>query len=303
MFLVVLLYVLMASAFTLGKAVIAYIQPIFFIGVRMTVAGSLLLGYLYFFNRSRWRLNREDWGLYLQIILFHIFIPYVGEFWSLQYVTAAKASLLFNLAPFITAFFAFVLLSERLSMRQWLGLFIGCLGSIPILLHQTKGELITAHVGFLSTPEIALLLAVAASAYAWIVMKHLIIERDYSPVMINGIGMLGGGIMALILSIPMEGTPLIVTTQRALGLSSFGHDMLMLVTYTAALIIIANIICYNLYGYLLRHHSATFLAFAGFMTPLFTALFDWLLFGDVITMSFLFSVGIIVAGLYLFYEK
>lgn len=302
MFLVFLLYFLFASTFTLAKAVIAYIQPIFFIGIRMTIGGLCLLGYLYFFNRSRWRLSREDWPLLLQIILFHIFIPYVGEFWSLQYVTAAKASLLFSLSPFITAFLAFVLLSERLRLRQWLGLLVGFLSSIPILLAQTKGELIASHVGFLSAPELALLLAVAASSYAWIVMKHLIMQRDYFPIMVNGIGMLGGGILAFILSIPAEGSPFIHTTSQALEMTSASQDLIMLAIYTIALIVIANVICYNLYAYLLRQYSATFLAFAGFTTPLFTAFFDWIWFGDVITGGFVLSTLGIIAGLYLFFR-
>ena len=58
---------------------------------------------------------------------------------------------------------------------------------------------------------------------------------------------------------------------RVVG-STAAERVVMLGVYSFALVIIANIIGYNLYGYLLSRYSATFLSFAGFMTPLFAAL-------------------------------
>ena len=86
MILIFILYMLFASTFTLGKLVLAYANPIFFIGTRMIIAGSLLLGYQYFFNRNKWKFEPKLWPLYLQIITFHVFIAYIFEFWALQYV-------------------------------------------------------------------------------------------------------------------------------------------------------------------------------------------------------------------------
>jgi len=72
---------------------------------------------------------------------------------------------------------------------------------------------------------------------------------------------------------------------------------------TLLLMIISNAICYNLYGKLLKKYSATFMSFAGFTTPLFTALFDWLKFGEVASWHFYLSATIVFGGLLIFYQE
>ena len=128
------MYMLFASTFTLGKAALDYVDPMFFIGIRMIIAGILLLGYCYTsgyrFQRNFWK----DWKLFLSIILFHIYVAYVLEFWSLQYVTSFKTCFFYNLSPFITALFSYISFSEKLTHKQWLGLTIGFVGFILVYL-------------------------------------------------------------------------------------------------------------------------------------------------------------------------
>jgi drug/metabolite transporter (DMT)-like permease len=307
MILVIIMYLLFASTFTLGKAALAYVPPFLFIGMRMILGGSLLLIYYRFIKKQRLLISAADYSLFLRIIIFHIFCAYTLEFWALEYVTSAKACLLYNLSPFITAIFSYFLFAERLSYRQLCGLVIGFLGFIPILVAQTPLEKIGLHVGFLSIYEIALIFSVISSAYGWMMVKNLI-HRNYALVMINGIGMTGGGILALILSLIMEGALGIkeaTTTMPQLvdlfGLS--GERLVMLGGYCLSLVIIANIVGYNLYGYLLSRYSATFLSFAGFMTPLFAALLGWIFLGEQVTWHFFATISMVVLGLYLFQEK
>ncbi len=132
--LVFLLYMLFASTFTFSKAVLLYATPIFFIGVRMVVAGIILLLYYYFFSRKRQFFKKKDWGLFTQIILFHIYLAYVFEVKALVYVTSSKACLLYNLSPFVTALFSYFLFKERLTRVQWLGLFIGFDAFLPLFI-------------------------------------------------------------------------------------------------------------------------------------------------------------------------
>ena len=294
MILVALLYILFASTFTLGKAVLSYISPILFIGIRMIAGGALLLGYQYFFNRKKWHFDWADISYFFHIALFLIFISFVGEFWALKYISSSKTCLLYNMSPFITALFAYYMLSEQLSRRQWVGLVIGFLGFIPILINQTTGEMLTKHFWFLSMPELLLLIAVISSCYGWMVMRYLVIQRDYSSVMVNGIGMAGGGVMALIASLAIEGIPQVATISL--------DQVAIIAAYTTALILIANVVCFNLYGVLLRRYSATFLSFAGVTTPLFAAAFDLIFFKEAITLAFIMTMGIVFVGLWLFYQ-
>lgn len=307
MIFVIIMYLLFASTFTLGKAALAYVPPFLFIGMRMVLGGSLLLGYYRFIKKQRLSISAIDYSLFLRIIIFHIFFAYTLEFWALEYVTSAKACLLYNLSPFITAIFSYFLFAERLSYRQITGLVIGFLGFIPILVAQTPLEKISWHVGFLSIYEIALIFSVTSSAYGWMMVKNLM-HRNYNLIMINGIGMTGGGILALILSFVMEGALGIkeattVMPQLVDLFGVMGERLIMLGGYCLALVIIANIIGYNLYGYLLSRYSATFLSFAGFMTPLFAALLGWIFLGEQVTWHFFTTISMVILGLYLFHEK
>jgi drug/metabolite transporter (DMT)-like permease len=307
MVLVILLYLLFASTFTLGKAALSYVSPFLFIGMRMTLAGILLLIYYRFIARKKIFIKKSDYSLFLRIIIFHIFCAYTLEYWALEYITSAKACLLYNLSPFITALFSYFLFSEKLSFRQICGLAIGFLGFIPILLAQGLPEMLSWHLGFVSIYELALIGSVIASAYGWMIMKDLI-HRGYSFIMINGIGMAGGGILAFLLSLYKEGMPMmkqvpIFSQTLVMRYGNIGESIIMLAAYSLALIIVANIICYNLYGYLLSRYSPTFLSFAGFMTPLFAALLGWLFLGEQVTWHFFATIGFVIVGLYLFHEK
>ncbi|MFA6526903.1 MAG: EamA family transporter, partial [Candidatus Babeliales bacterium] len=63
MFLVILLYAILASTFIFAKHALAYANPCFLIGFRMLVAGCLLLGHQWLFNRNRFFIRRNDWAL------------------------------------------------------------------------------------------------------------------------------------------------------------------------------------------------------------------------------------------------
>src|SRR5438045_261737 len=202
MILVIIMYFLFASTFTLGKAALAYVTPFLFTGIRMFFGGSVLLCYAVACKNAK--VKKEDYSLFAQIIVFHIFLAYTLEFWALENVTSAKACLLYNLSPFITAVFSYFLFAEQLSVRQLCGLIIGFLGFVPILIAQTPLEKIAGHIGFLSWYEIALIVSVTSSAYGWMMMKKLT-ARGYPFVLVNGIGMTGGGLLALGLSLLTEG--------------------------------------------------------------------------------------------------
>ena len=62
MILVLLAYLLLSSTFVIGKAALVYAQPIFLIGVRMTLGGAFLLAYVYFFNKSNGNLKKKIYG-------------------------------------------------------------------------------------------------------------------------------------------------------------------------------------------------------------------------------------------------
>lgn len=311
MILLVVLYMLFASTFTIGKAALAYTTPILFIAIRMIIGGLLLLGYQYFFRRSEFTLQRKDIGIFAQVSFFQYYAAFILEFVSLQWMTSGKASLFWNFSPFVTALICYFLLGERLSAKKIMGLIIGFLGLLPILMATTPQEELAGMISWLSVPEIILLGAVISAGYGWIAFAQAQ-ERGYSTSMINGFTMLSAGITALITSFAVEGVPHIMPPASCLSqhmptlctiFGAYGAGIALFIGYSLALILISNIICFNLYGYLLTVYSATFVSFAGFITPLFAAVFGWIFLGECIGLPFLYSVAIVFIGLVIFFME
>lgn len=203
------------------------------------------------------------------------------------------------------------LLGEYLTLKKGIGLIIGFLGFMPILLATTPQEQLAGSVWWLSLPELSLLGAVFCASYGWIVVKQ-IQNRGYHTVMINSLTMTAAGVAAFVTSLIVEGLPIITPPEACLSASAprlcelvtpYGAGVLIFVGYTIVLVIIANVIAFNLYGYLLSIYSATFISFAGFVTPLFAALFGWIFLGETIGWHFILSMIIVFWGLLLFYQE
>ena len=121
--------------------------------------------------------------------LVSIYITNIAEIWGIQYMSSAKACLIYSLSPFIAALFAYLVLKEKLNRKKWLGLCVGFVGLTPILFTHSSSTDLVKDLLFISSAEVALIIAVFASVYGWILLKKIINEYRYTPIMANGISM------------------------------------------------------------------------------------------------------------------
>lgn len=289
---VLLLYAFYSMPITLGKAALQYAQPLFLVAARMLISGPLMLGYVYFFDRSQFKVDRAHYGLFAQAIFLQIYLAYVLQFWALNNMNSSMNALLFTLAPFITAIICYLLYKETMTWKKILGLVIGFFGSLPILLTHSPEQGLCISLDCIGLPEIATIAAVGLFAYGWIVTGQLSKKYGYPTMMINGVTMLIGGVLVLITSPFMD-------TWNPLPYTSFWP----FIGYTIALIIVGNFIAFNWYIALMRKYTATFIAFVGFTEPLYVAVYSYLLLGEVVTWQFFVSLAIISLGLFLFYQE
>ncbi len=287
---IVIMYAVLASTFTVAKMAIQYATPYFLIGFRMICAGSIFLLIQYIFSKDKFFVRREDLFLFLKTSFFYIYLAYMAEFWSLQYLTSSKVVIIFSLTPFIAATFAYFFASERLTLKKVFGMIIGSIGIIPLLLTQDDIREAATELFNVSLPELVLLIAVFSGAYGWFPVKRLM-NKGYSLPMINGVTMLIGGIAAM-------GTSFLVEGFNTIHVFSVGPFLF----WTLLLVILANGIFYTMYGWHLRKFSFTMLSFAGFLTPLFGALFGWYFLNEPITWHHLAALCLIGSGLYVFYK-
>jgi drug/metabolite transporter (DMT)-like permease len=121
----------------------------------------------------------------------------------------------------------------------------------------------------------------------------LVKDSTVSPSMANGTGMLIGGIFALLHSFAIDSwNP---TPVSAANFPAFAGGTL-LITF------ISNIVCYNVYGMMLKRFTATFLSFMGLLSPIFASLVSWIFIGEMPSPVIFLSTAIVGTGLWLIYS-
>src|SRR5271154_5926884 len=157
--LIVFMQALFALIFPLGKMSLLYSGPFFLVGLRMIIAGTVLLIYQFIADRKHFVVHRKDFLRLLLLAFFNIYITNSFEFWGLQYLDSGKAFFIYNLTPFIDAIISYFTFSEKMTFKKLFGLSIGFLGFLPILKLQSGSESQLQHFGWLSTAELAIIIA------------------------------------------------------------------------------------------------------------------------------------------------
>lgn len=294
MHLVILLYALFASLFTLQKDTLSYCEPFFMVGSRMLFAGLLLLGYVLIKHKPKSIKIKAGHikGIFL-LALSNIYLTNIFEIWAIQHMVSSKACLVYSLSPFIAALVAFLVLRETMSRKKLYGMIIGFLGLLPIIFMQTQDEISSGTFLIFTLAELAIVCAVFFSVYGWIQLKKVMQEYQYTPLVANALSMTIGGVLALFHSYfsGEQWAPVPVS-----NMSGF-------ITNTLIMCLISNIVCYNLYGYLLNRFTATFMSFAGLVTPIFASLLGFFWLGEVVTWHFYVSIVLFSIGLVIFYRE
>ena len=283
------LYFLSAVNLILRKSILAWSQPIFFQGVRLTLAGIVLLGYLYFFRPGTLHFKRKDIGIFFQVSLFFSYLSYLLAVTTLDDLSSARFAFMFNLSPFITAIIAYFYLSQKLTKMEVASLCLGFIGFLPLVFVGTNSNISSASL--LSIPGLQLFIATVTYAYGWILVSKLVNSRGYSPFMVTGIAFFSGGIAVLCTSFLFENWFALAPVTDIARFSS----------YLLIIILISEIIVSNVYAALLRRYSVTLLSFAGSLYPLFSALLGWFIFRERITYNFFISAAIVTLALFMFY--
>ncbi len=290
---VVFMYAAWSSMFSLGKMALEHSPPLFLTASRMLLAGVLLVGFLALKNRFVFKLTSKQFLWICLLALFSIYLTNALEFWSLQHLTAAKTCFIYGLCPFFAALFSYIHFGEKLNGRKWLGMFIGFAGFIPVIATQKGSEELLTGLAFLSWPELAMMGASVCTVYGWIILRQIVKDGSVSPIMANGISMLIGGLIALAHSFLVENwNPIPVSSS---GMAPFIQGTLIMT-------LISNIICYNLYGLMLKRFTATFLSFMGLLSPIFASLNSWFFLGEPPSPTIFLSTGVLSIGLWLIYS-
>jgi drug/metabolite transporter (DMT)-like permease len=291
--LVLLMYAIMGFAFAFGKLAISYTtvsSPAYVIAFRMIPMGLVSIFLSFNKESNSAKFEYKDLIKFALVGLFAVYLHLVPEYWSLNYLDSVKACLIYSFNPFIAAFLSYILVGQLLNKKEWIGLALGFAGMIPIMMTGNGGEAGLGSLCKISTPELAMFLSTFALAYAWFLIKPLA-EKGYSLMFINGMSMLFGGFFSLAHFCYFNGLEIfpVASPAKFIGISLL-------------LILVSNITTYNLYGYLLKHYSLTFLSLAGFTLPIFSGIYGYLIFGENWSWLYAVGLGFITIGLAIYYR-
>ena len=296
MFLIFFLYAVWTSSFAIGKITLAVSSPIFLTAIRMLFASMILFAFLLIRKKEKLKIPLSLLFPVLMLSLFSIYLTNIFEFWGLKHLSTAKTCFIYSLSPFFAALFSFIHFKEKISLKKILGLSIGIFGFLPVLVQQTKTEENIGGVGFFSWPALAIAGAALCSVYGWVLLRLLVKDgkKSISPITANSYSMLIGGAFALIHSFFVDSySPLPIS---AGGGGTFLQGILLMT-------FVSNILCYNLYGYLLKKYTATFLSFMGLLSPFFASFTGWIILGEIPSMTILGSTAIVILGLWIVYQE
>ena len=293
--LVFLVHALLALTFPIGRVAVQISGPAFFTGMRMLVAGLILLAYQWYRDGISAHIFRAL-KLIIVFAVTAIYLTNVLEFWALRYLPAAKTAFLYSLSPFAAALFSYFFFNEKMTLTKLLGMGIGFLGFAYMIFYHTSGEISYGGIGVLSLPEMGVMLAAIASALGWIIMRKKIIRQRCKPIEVLMFGMLIGSVFCFLTSFATE-------NWNPIPIVDISKNGMTVLAYLVAMVIFCNLIGYLLYVSLLKKYTVTFLSFAVFIEPLCSAVYGWVFLKEPITRHFIVSAMLVFIGLYIFYMQ
>lgn len=252
------------------------------------------MGTLLIWRRTALRVSLKQFLSLAVLGFFSIYLANICEFWALQHLSAAKTCFIYSLSPFFSALFSYLHFGERMNGRKWIGMSVGLIGfMLPLVIASWNTDtLIEGIMGF-SWPELAIAVAALSSVYGWVLLRLLVKDEAISPIMASGSSMLFGGFFALIHSYWVDPwTPIPVQ----------GADVAPFIQGILLMTLISNVICYNAYGFMLKHFTATFLSFVGLLSPIFASFNGWLFLGEAPDPLIFLGTSIVSLGLWLVYS-
>jgi drug/metabolite transporter (DMT)-like permease len=271
-----LFVVLWSSAFVTGKIIVTDASPSTALALRFGAVTLGFLAYVFIRGEQLWVGRRGFVEACVTGILFHG-LYLTGIFHAvLNGVPAGSVALIVCLQPLITGALAGYIFSEVVTARQWLGLFLGFLGTVFV---------VDISVGDFSY-SVGLLWAFAGLVA---VTSATLLQKKFSgriPLSTNNFYQAGAAtVFHLVILLTVEPMRLSISTSLILAI---GWQILA-VSFGA----------FSILMYLLARSSASQTVAWLYLVPPLAAFFGWLILGEELSLTDLLGFLIVSSGVYL----
>lgn len=284
------------------KEALVIFSPLTLIVMRFTLAVLLMLciGLLCRQNSivGLQRVEKRDIPLFLLGGLFQPFLYFIFETYTYQsFSSPTVAEALLSTQPVMAPLFAWVLLRERVTRNNILGILLSTLG--VMMLMMMGGGPLAMDQGAIGKGVLLALLTVSMSVSYSVVLRR--IPTHYTPLSI----VFYVQSFALVLFWVMWGISSIGDGISGIGdgISSIGDEAagqwvrsLLSVGYLAVL---ASVTAFILFCYTVREIGVTRANVFNNIRPVFTAILMWLLVGEILPLWKIIGIIIIIIGLFI----
>lgn len=269
-------------------------------GIRMFISGLVLL----FLNKKSYQqgsLNKiaKNWKIFFSITFFTVLIPTVCKAYAIKNMLSSKAAFIGSFDPFITAAYAYFLFDEELSIKKLVGMISAFCGAVVLFSEHSLAENSLEFFFRISWPELAALTSTAVGRLGWMMVQDEMRKNDLSSSDVNGIVMTAAGFLAFGL-VPVLGFLGLGDGSFFISAHFWTLKSSLLLAYT---VIFGNLIAYSLYGYLLKHNSATLLSLAGATIPIYVTALGYFFLKEPVSLRLLVAAGSILCGIFIFYYE
>lgn len=265
------------------KIALVSFPPVTLITLRLTLASFFLFLFLKTTGKLQ-RIEKGDLKLFLLLAFFEPFLYYIGETYGLTMVMPTLASVIVALIPVFAPFFAFAFLKEKLSLANFIGIIISVLG-VYLIVSQGSDSSSTSLKGVL----LLLLAAFSAIIYGLILRK---IPAKYSATTI----IYYQSLLGLIYFVP---SVLLIDRVKLPHIQIYGEAVAAVLMLT----IFASVIAFVLFADAVRKIGIAKSQVFTNLIPVFTALFSWVLFKEILNLLQWMGVLVVVVGVFFSQKK
>lgn len=257
----------------------ASVPPFFSAGIRFVVAGMILFLFMAWRRKASWTLLwRKEFAVIGACMTFATFS---ALYWAEQYVSSGIAAVLSATGPLIMVGLQSLVMRHKASRTSVFGCLIGFIGVVLLVLPNLT---VSAEIKWVIGCAAIL---IAEFGYSWgALYSKPVIERysQASPIALNAVQMIYGGLMLLVLSACTE----YVRADSLLTTNAMGSLLYLTV--------IGSMVGHSLFYWLVSKTNPVFPATWLYVSPLIALAVGALFYGETLTWLSLAGVLTIIGG-------
>ena len=265
------------SSFVVLKSLLESNPPVVLLFQRLAVSTVFLFLVILISKRSM-KIEKQDRHLVFMAAFFEPFLYFVGESFGLRLISASLAAVLIATIPLFNPIFTWLLLKEKVSLREIVSLIVSFGGILMIVTSNFEGGATIKGIAFMS-------LAIFSAVGYSIVTKQLVTK--YSSITLvayqNSISTL---LFLPVMLIFHWGHPIFTgyTIYQTFSLLGLG--------------IMASGVAYIFLAISIRDLGINMTGLISNLIPVFTGLISYFFFDEVFTIQKVIGMGVVIFGLF-----